>query len=499
MRLASPWTDHAIVQHSKQIVLWGWCDTPRVRVDATLGSSKATGAAGYDGRFELRLPPLPIGGPLELRVVASSGEECVCRDILVGEVWLISGQSNVEFPLKTFDENDPLAQTDLYLSEGGVDDMLRVFTVPRDGLATTNTRVGGSTPEWKYSNAENAPDFTAVGAWFGLYLRKRLEGIPVGIIHCSWGGTFIWTWMSRSALSSIPSGRELLEIDDPVVRDAEYWDRFPVPYNYNECPDEILQEARRSKKFTYHGYPPFSWYSPHKLYDTMLKTVIPYGIRGFIWYQGAEDADWPKDYLPYYERLVALVKDWRYQWAQGEDFPCICLQLASWCAPDNDGWCTIQDDERKLCLELPNVYSCAINDTNHGEPDNNHQHDKQPIGYRLAQVALGEVYKLQDVTPAGPLLTKVTKEPDGRHLRLHFKYANGLHARDGQPLRTFQVADENGTWHDANATVDGETILLDAPGIQSPVAARYNWQARLPQGNLVNSADFPALTFTQKV
>ena len=494
MRLASIWTDNAIIQRDKPIVLWGWCDAPRVRVDATLGPVHATGAAGWDGRFEVRLPALPTGGPYELHVKATGGEECVLKNLLIGEVWLISGQSNAEYPLKTFTPNDPRAQTGLYLQEGGVDDKLRMFTVPRDSLTTTCSTVAPGTC-WKSSDAKNAPDFSAVGAWFALYLRKRLPAIPVGVIHCSWGATNIWPWLSREALAAIPSGRPLLEEYDRLMNQPETWASYPPPYSYTEQPPALLEQARATGKYSFRGYPAYDWDLPHKLFDTMLAPLIPYGLRGILWYQGEEDADFEKDFQPYHERLLALIKDWRYRWADPE-LPFLCVQLESWCAPSTEGWAGIQDTQRRLCLEMPNAGTVATNDLSHDEPDNNHQHDKRPIGYRLAQLALGRTYGFNDVTPAGPTLTKITAE--GSSLRLHFLYAKGLHTSDGKPIRAFEIAGEDGSYHPADAQIDGEEILLSAPEVPAPKTARYNWRPRLPEGNLVNGAEQPALVFRQE-
>ncbi|MCQ2397490.1 MAG: hypothetical protein MJ106_07330, partial [Lentisphaeria bacterium] len=223
MRLASLWTDHAVVQRNKAIVLWGWAEQPRSRIDATFAGQHLTGMSSWDGRFELRFKALPEGGPYELKVTSSCGEEIVCKDIMVGEVWLVSGQSNAEYPLKAFAPGDPLAQTQQYVAEGGNDPLIRCFTT-RDDAVISPCDIAVPGPIWQLSNKDTAPDFTAIGAWFALFLRKKFPNLPVGIINSSWGGTTVLAWMSRAALAQTESGRKRMAIDDEISAAPESWD-----------------------------------------------------------------------------------------------------------------------------------------------------------------------------------------------------------------------------------------------------------------------------------
>ena len=221
LRLANLFVDGAVVQREMPIVVWGWC-APRVLVTARLATSTATAPSSLDGRFEVRLPSLPAGGPYELEVVAGE-EKVVVKDVLVGEVWLASGQSNMEFPLATFNLDDPQEQTDQYLAEGGVDPLLRMVTVPHQSLGTVENTIEAPL-SWVKSGEDRATTraFSAVGAWFALALRKQL-GVPVGIIHSSWGGTYAHAWTSREMLRRLECRKAMIAKQDADFNDAGTW------------------------------------------------------------------------------------------------------------------------------------------------------------------------------------------------------------------------------------------------------------------------------------
>ncbi len=657
MRLPAIWSDHAVIQRNKPIVVWGWCDTPRAMVHATLGSLSAYAPSSWDGRFELRFPSLAEGGPLELRVTCKN-EECVCRDLLVGETWLVSGQSNAEFPLMTFSPGDPLEQTGQYLQEGGNDPLIRCFTTPNDTLATRPETLppGG---EWQLSSPDTAAGFTAIGAWFALFHRQKFPQIPVGLIHSSWGGTFVHAWTSRETLSRRPENYKLLEKDDACVYRPESWDclethaSFPDCINEdNQCFDHITQMDPGNRGFAL-GYAnpdyddsswktmevPGSWIiqkisshgslwvrrevtlppswegqplmlhlggvdkhdvtyfngvqvgatgtgfdtqywctprnypvppqavkagrnvvairaycfffdagftgskrayflenlttgetlpladtlwkawpeyafqplggpeqaanpiccrnSPHRLFDNKIRPLIPFPIRGVLWYQGENDADTDETTALYAMRFRDLIEDWRHAWGQREDFPFYFVQLANYRDLHPENWLKIQDAQRRVFLETPETGVITATDLALFEPTDIHPHDKRSFGYRLFLLALANLYGEEGVLPQGPTLDRVTRE--GASLRLHFLYGKGLHAKDGQPLAGFEMAGKDGILRPAQATLQGEELLLSHPEVPHPVLCQYNGKVDLPEGNLVNQAGLPALSFRQEV
>ena len=193
----------------------------------------------------LRLPPLSAGGPLELRVTCGK-EECVCRDLHEGEVWLVSGQSNAEFPLMTFTPEDPLDQTPQYLQEGGEDPLLRCFTTFDDALVNWPDQLPPGS-SWQLSSKETAPAFTAIGAWFALFHRKHFPEVPVGIVHSSWGGTPVCAWTSRETLARRPENRAMLEADDLAVYKKEAWKNLGTRPSFLDC---ICEDTQRFEDIT---------------------------------------------------------------------------------------------------------------------------------------------------------------------------------------------------------------------------------------------------------
>jgi len=655
MRLASLWSDHAVIQRDKQIVVWGWCDAKRTQISATLGPSRAYGATAWDGRFELRLPALSAGGPYDLTVKTANGEEVTVKDILVGEVWLVSGQSNAEFPLKTFNANDPLDQTGQYLSEGGSTPLIRCYTASRDALSAPGDTLAPNSG-WKLSSPQTAPDFTAIGAWFALFFHKQFPDIPIGIVHSSWGGSIISAWMSRSALAQTEAGRKLLAMDDekiycktawasqsdtlersmqppppPVITDystvseadrgnsgyalgyasAEFddssWSNMQVPgswiqqgINTNgatwirktiEVPEAWLGqplelhlggvdkmdttyfndvqigsmgigfdatcwstervypvEARtvragknviavRGFSFFYDGSlsgnpqkyyllntttgekiglcgedwkasPEYSievtaidqsnenildYHAVHRLFDNLIHPLIPYALRGVLWYQGESDVFIEERLSNYHERFKSMIREWRYLWGQGEDFPFYFVQLANFQSGTTEAWHRLQDIQRRVFLEVPNTGVITASDLALNEPLDIHPHDKRTFGYRLFQLALANTYGAKDVIPQGPTLDKV--RVDGNRLRLHFLYADGMKAKDNQPLRGFSISSDGMNYEAAQAEIAGEEIILFSHTVPTPRHCMYNSNADLPDGNLVNKADLPALSF----
>ncbi|MCQ2402448.1 MAG: hypothetical protein MJ202_01810 [Lentisphaeria bacterium] len=664
MRLAPPWINHAVIQRNKPIVVWGWTDTPRTKVKITLGPISAYGASSWDGRFELHLPALPEGGPYDLRATSATGEECLLEDLMVGDVWLVSGQSNASFPLMTFNSDDPLDQTQQYLDEGGDTPLIRCYTVPQDCLAAVGNELppGG---EWQYSTPENAPYFTAIGAWFACFLHKKFPTLPIGILHSSWGGTPIRAWMSRAALMTTEDGeKEMLQTDQEVIKEKAWeglqgdfqkvcpssnsftpngydniterdrgnqgfakgyanqdfddgeWQDFRVPGSWivqniskqgalwarqsveipaswagqplllhlggvdkhdttyfngvqvgatgkdfeerywntpreYPVPAELVKAGKAVvavRAFTFFFDGAFTgpaknfflkntvtgekiqlcetlWkacpeytikvtgapstqpatvcdiFAPHRLFDNMIQPLIPYGISGVLWYQGETDTNpaLPQPAPHYLQRFAAMIRDWRYRWAQG-DFPFYFVQLANYETIQQEDWIIIQDAQRRISLEVPNTGCITGNDLALFEPHDIHPHDKRSFGYRLFLEAAANTYGETETIPQGPTLEKISAE--GAALRLHFRYAKGLHAKDGAELKGFEIAGADGVFQTAVARIDGDEVLLTAEAVSAPKACRYNADPRLvdlPVGNLVNAAELPALAAIEKL
>ena len=665
MKLAPLFVDGAVVQREKPIAVWGWC-APRVLVTARLGGSTATAPSTLDGRFELRLPALPEGGPYEL-VVAAEDERVVVKDVLVGEVWLCSGQSNMEFPLATFNLDDPLEQTDQYLAEGGVDPLLRMVTIPHQSLGTVETTVEPALA-WVKSGEERSTTraFTAVGAWFALALRKRL-GVPVGIIHSSWGGTYAHAWTSREMLRRLECRKAMVEKQDADFNDAETWDipqlktlaqplegstlpqdfdkvthkdtgnqgfakgyaalefddsgwqTFHVPgswilqglakhgavwarqavevpaawagqdlvlhlggidkhdqtyfngelvgatgKDYDEMywckareyrvPGRLVKAGRnvlavRAFSFYFDGsfvgqpedyrlelaanpserlqlgeewkftseyeievfvlqgdgtkYTPFNPNACHTLFDGMIAPLIPYTLRGALWYQGETDHNTINFAREYEVTLPAMVEDWRFRWGQG-DFPFYFVQISGWAdstvyGKDIDGrqlsaWSVVQDGQRRCVDIIPNSGMIATGDIS--EEHDIHPHNKREYGKRLARLALHNTYHVPGVVPEGPRFRAA--RPEGAALRVLFDWAEGLHALDGKPIKGFEIAGLDRVFAPAAVRIEGTSVVLTSPEVPAPQYVRYNWKPWPGNdcGFLVNGENLPCPVFS---
>ncbi len=660
MRLASIWSDHAVIQRNKPVVVWGWCDAKRTVVRGTLGDSQVQGLTSWDGRFELRFPALEASrNSLELRV-ACGAEECVVRDLVVGEVWLVSGQSNAEFPLRTFAPGDPLEQTADYLKEGGEDPLLRCFTTRNDSVANPGSELAPGA-SWELSAADTARDFTAIGAWFALNLRKRFPEVPVGIVHSSWGGTVVSAWMSREALMARPEnragvehaeamanaperwgtleGREVLpycmgndanidfskvtekdrgnqgfgkgyaavDCDEsdwgslevpgswmgqkfsthgavwvrkavelpaswagqdlelhlgPVDKhdvtyfngvqvgatgkdfDTEYWCQlrvYPVPGDLVKAGRNVLavrafcfyfdgsfggseklyflknvstgetiplcEEKRWKAKVEYAFTPestrpgaysvPIDQNAPHRLFDNKIRPLIPFAIRGVLWYQGESDTDLLESTELYQMRFGDMIRDWRRAWGQGDDFPFFFVQLANYSSPVPDRWLRIQDAQRRVYLSTPNTGVITANDLALFEVCDIHPHDKRSFGRRLFLQAVSRVYGDATVVPQGPTLDSISHQGE-KVLCLHFQYGQGLHAEGAEELKGFEVAGADGKFFPAQAEIQGDCVALSSPEVAVAMAVRYNANVSSPEGNLRNGAGLPALSFLQE-
>jgi sialate O-acetylesterase len=659
MRLASIWSDHAVIQRGKPVVVWGWCDAKRTVVRGTLGADRAVqGLTSWDGHFELRFPALESGGPLELRITCGS-EECVVRDLVVGEVWLVSGQSNAEFPLKTFGAGDPQEQTEDFLKEGGEDPLLRCFTTINDSVCDPGMEppAGG---EWRLSGAKSARDFTAIGAWFALNLRKRFPEIPVGIVSSSWGGTVVASWISREALAERPENREELRRSDEAANDPSRWSILDGREGLSGCiMDEYLDDFNKvtekdrgnqgfakgyaspdlddsqwgtlqipgswmAQKFSTHGaiwvrravsvpaswagqplelhigpvdkhdvsyfngvqvgatgkdfetrhwceprvYPvpgelvkpgrnlvavrAFCFYydgsfggserlyclkntvtgetiplcdgtpwkacveyafqaritearahdvpsdknQPHRLFDNKIRPIVPFPIRGVLWYQGEEDADNAERTKLYYLRFCDLIRDWRRTWGQGEEFPFLFVQLANFESKHPELWLRVQDAQRRASLAVPNTGVITASDLALFEACDIHPHDKRTFGHRLFLQAQSRVYGDATVVPQGPTLDSISHQGTAK-LCLHFQYGDDLHAEGAEELKGFEVAGADGVFYPAQAEIQGDCVVLNSTEVAEPSAARYNAEVGHPEGNLRNGAGLPALSFIQ--
>lgn len=474
-------TDNAVLQRGMPVPVWGWAD-PGEKVTVSIAGRSARTEAGSDGKWRVKLPELKAGGPYTLTMSGKNRVEA--KNILVGEVWIASGQSNMQWPLfNTVGGED--------FVKDSTDPQYRLLYIPRHTAETPEDNI---TAPWQESNPASAREFSAVAYHFGKELRKRLK-VPVGVIHTSWGGTIAEAWTRQEVLERTPNLDGVWQNQWNARKN--YFSALAVRGQVLERYREAAARARAAGQ-----QPPAAPQAlrgpndasnpnrPSVLYNAMIAPLIPYAIKGAIWYQGESNAGRAWEYQTLF---AAMIQNWRSDWSQG-DFPFYLVQLAPYMAiqsdPQEAAWPELREAQRLTTLRLPKVGQAVITDL--GEERDIHPRKKQEVGQRLAYLALHNDYGLEDVTPLGPTPAGV-KFRDGKAIVSFDNVAGGLEARGGA-LKGFTLAGEDRKFYNATATIDGDRVIVSSPQVSRPVAVRYGWWS-FPVVNFYNKAGLPATPF----
>lgn len=468
VKLPALFTDHMVLQCGLACPVWGTAE-PGKEVTVAIGAQKKTATADKEGKWQVKLEPLQAGGPLELTVAGKN--RLVVKDVLVGEVWLCSGQSNMEWPVKG--ALNPKEET-----EAAKHPQIRFFHVPPGGAAKPVADVKAT---WKVCDPETAGNFSAVAYFFGRDIHKALD-VPVGLIHASVSGKAAECFTSIPVLEGLEGYRqqpeyhkqilaahkELLEKHKERVAQAKA-DGKPAP---------LAPEEPKS--------PPGD---PASHYHAMIRPLAPYGIRGAIWYQGEANRGLPRFYR---QLFPALIQNWRDDWGQG-DFPFLYVQLANFRGRDpypseKAIWAEIREVQLQT-LAVPKTGMAVAIDI--GEGGNIHPRNKQDVGKRLALAAEAIAYG-KNVVYSGPLYESM--KLDGAKTRLRFKHVGGGLAAKGDSLKGFAIAGEDKKFVWAEAKIDGAEVLVWSDQVPKPAHVRYGW-ADNPDCNLINKEGLPASPF----
>ena len=467
--------DHMMLQRGMKAPVWGAADAGE-QVSVEIAGRSAEAVACADGTWQVALKKMDAGGPYVL-TIAGASNRIEIQDVLVGEVWICSGQSNMQWTV----QNSNNAEEEI---AGASFPKMRLFSVPRMVAGEPQETCGG---EWAVCSPETVPGFSAAGYFFGRMLHQELD-VPVGVIHSSWGGTPAEAW------TSMPT----LEADSTFASIVERYKKAEANYpeamaKYEQAVKDWEQAKAEGKDPGRHPSEPFGPTHPHRpagLYNAMLCPVAPYALRGAIWYQGESNAARAKEYETLFP---AMIQDWRELWGQGP-FPFYFVQLANFRArteepqPDSD-WAFLRDAQRKT-LSLKNTGMAVIIDI--GEADNIHPRNKQDVGKRLALNALAKTYG-KDVEYSGPSYTKMRIKGD--EVCLAFKHVGGgLVAQGGAALKGFIIAGADKTFVWADARLEGDRVIVRSDDVPEPAAVRYAW-ADNPECNLYNAAGLPASPF----
>lgn len=470
-------SSHMVLQRGRPIHLWGWAD-PGEQVKATLRDTSASTTADKFGNWSLYLPAEKAGGPYTVTIAGTN--TIVLSDVLVGDVWFASGQSNMQLPLMGFPGSAVVNNADEEI-HNATNPNLRLLLVPTIAKPYLQQDQGAA---WTLCTPETARTFSAAAYFFGRDIAAR-EHVPVGLIDSSYGGTPISAWISMKALGANASLT-------PVFAQ---WAHFSA--DHEELPRIVAAEKRElaAAKAAGRPAPEFPWHPnydswyPSWLYNAMVAPAIKFPIKGVIWYQGASDSR--LDYAAMYEReFPALIDDWRSQWQEGS-FPFLFVQIANFTSTPQEDWAVVREAQRRT-LKVANTAMAVTIDI--GNPTNVHPADKQDVGHRLALAARALAYGEQ-VEYSGPLYRQTTT--DGSDLRVWFDHAaSGLVAKGG-PLTGFEIAGQDHKFVSAIARIDGQSVAVSSPQVEKPEFVRYGW-ANSPTVNLYNGAGLPASPFTSE-
>lgn len=471
-RLPHMLSDHAVLQRDRPIHIWGW-DDPSASVTVDFRKQHVTVKADELGAWSAYLSPEPAGGPDTLTIHGTT--DVTLHDVLVGDVWFASGQSNMEMPLRGFPGSAVLKDADHVIAAANQPQIHLL----RFEKKSNDYPLDDQTSSWTECNSGTASEFSAVAYLFGLDIQQR-EHIPIGLIDSTWGGTPVSSWLSLDALADDSA---FMPVFAARARFAAEQTSLAVRQAYEQRATAAAKAAGQpAPKFAWHPFQA-SW-EPAFLFNGMIAPATPYTIRGFLWYQGETDSG-PQLTPQLYHRLFpALIDDWRARWNEG-NLPFLYVQISSFYSPMED-WGTIRDAQRQT-LSVTNTAMAVSLDV--GLHDNVHPPDKQTVAARLALGARDLAYG-EHVEDSGPLPRSVIRIPEG--LRIWFSHAEGLHAEGGQ-VRGFEVAGPDHHFQPADASIEGQSVLVHTK-LAGPLSVRYAW-ASFTDANLYNSASLPASTF----
>ncbi len=478
VRLPAVFSDHMLLQQGVPVRVWGWSgpgETVQVRFRDRSYRANAP-LPGDSGDWEVFLAPLEAGGPFRLEVRGTN--TIVLEDVLVGDVWVASGQSNMDWSVRRSRNPDQeIAQANY--------PRIRLFKVARKVADSPLEDVEGA---WQPCSPESVGEFSAVGYYFARHLHRKL-GHPVGVIQTAWGGTPAQAWVSRPRLESDPRLTSTLEAWKQVL--AKY------PARQKEHLEEVARWERQAESAKKSGEPvprrprrplgPGHPWTPGGLYNAMIAPLTPYAVRGAIWYQGENNAHLAEADL-YRSLFPALIQDWRAHWKVGP-FPFLFVQLANFRkTPEGSEWPELRESQL-MTLSVRNTGMAVTIDI--GNPEDIHPKNKQDVGKRLALAARALGHG-EDLVYSGPIFRSVTTEGTG--LRIWFDHAGGGLENRGGALTGFQVAGADRRFVPADARIDSGTVVVASAAVERVVAVRYGWSDS-PVCNLYNAEGLPASPF----
>ena len=466
-------SDHMLIQQGMPVRIWGTA-APGEAVKVSFQSQTHGATAAANGKWEVFLTPVAAGGPYELTV--SGTNSITVHDVLAGEVWVGSGQSNMEFAMNRVKDSEHEIPAANFPE-------IRLFTVKRVVTPEPADDVQGS---WSACTPATVKNFSAVAYFFGRELHQK-RNVPVGLIHSSWGGTPAQAWTEKSYLEDDQNLRLYLTNWDKTLTDypakKEAYDKTAIP-KWEEQVAAAKKSGQKAPAKPGEPMGPGHQNTPAGLYNGMIAPLTPYAIRGVIWYQGESNASATEARL--YRRLFpAMIESWRQQWGEGS-FPFYFVQLANF---QTNGWWPVLRESQTDTLELAHTGQALAIDV--GNRTDIHPTDKQTVGHRLALIALAQTYGEQ-VVYSGPTLKEMTV--DGAEATIWLdNTGKGLESKGG-PLAGFAIAGADRKFYPADAKIVEDRVVVSSPEVKDPKAVRYAW-ADYPMATLYNREGLPAVPF----
>lgn len=485
-------TDHGVLQQQLPVPVWGWAD-PGATVTVSFAGQKKSATAASDRRWQVILDPLAASAEPAVLTAASGGKTLSVSDLLVGEVWVCSGQSNMAMSVNGTLNAD---QMEKEAAEGKFAH-LRLFKAPVQGADERLNRVESS---WQPCLPPVVNGFSATGFYFGRALQAGRK-VPVGLIQSAMGGTNAFSWINTDTYRNDPAAGPARQFWKETV---ERYPQAKVAYENNLAAwKEKVKAAKAGGQPAPPGRAPREPLGPDHVkrpaghYNAMIAPLQPFAIRGAIWYQGEANSR-PPFATQYKDLMFALVEDWRADWAaaagrelERRDFPFYLVQLPNFAHGHPQGWPVIREQMLRFWLEGKNTGMVVTIDV--GDPADIHPKNKLPVGERLARFARANTYG-EDIVYSGPIYDSLTIQDDRALVK--FRHAgHGLKSLDGQPLRYFQIAGADGRFVPAEAQISGDTLIVHSADLPEPRAVRYAWTDNPENPNFANEDGLPASPF----
>ena len=500
---AKIFSSHMVLQRDLASPVWGW-DTLGAAVTVNFAGQQQTATTNQHGRWQVKLSPMPANTTAQqMTIIGADGETITYNNILIGDVWICSGQSNMEWSVKQ--SHNP--QQEIAAANHP---QIRLFNVQGHTVASAPQEQLSIATSWQPCNPTSVTNFSAVGYYFGRNLHQQ-SGVPIGLLGTNWGGTRVEPWTPPVGFRKQPELATLSKKIDAQLIETQAgkaaWSNYAKQVGqWSASVQQAVGEGRNVPPApTSPG--PRSHNEPCSIYNAMVHPIVGFGVRGAIWYQGESNSGEGIHYLP---KLKALVQGWREIWQQPDDFPLYfyVVKLAQFHGhttnpAGGDGFARLRVAQDRI-QELPHTGVASAIDI--GNDRDIHPKNKQDVGKRLALWALRDVYAKRDITVTGP--TFKSMEVDGNTVSINYDHSgDGLmiakrkdpfHPVVATPeakLASFAISGADEVWHWADATIEGNTVKLSCAAVAQPTAVRYAYRGNPANANLYNKNGLPAIPF----